>query len=174
MEVTIIDPSVKKLDLEDQDVLARLLEIEHETFRVHGPLYDISAWGREQFLLPLERKLDFSLLICLSEVVGFSIAYEFRGGWAHISRVAIEPAVAGRGLGKELLTAQLAKLREAGCKTCSIDVRMDNVAATRLYRKLGFERMRDAALIGYVNERGRDPEEYLSTEPSHSAFQLYL
>jgi mycothiol synthase len=52
--------------------------------------------------------------------------------------IGVAPEAAGRGLGRALITAGLARLRERGCTAAELYVEADNTAAVGLYRSLGF------------------------------------
>jgi len=71
-------------------------------------------------------------------VIGFG-QYYLRAGRCHVSRLAVSPALRGRGWGSRLLCA-LIELGSAalGVDQCSLFVAADNHPAARLYRRLGF------------------------------------
>jgi mycothiol synthase len=52
--------------------------------------------------------------------------------------VGVSPDHQGRGVGRRLVTAGLARLAERGITTASLYVEADNTAAVRLYRSFGF------------------------------------
>jgi mycothiol synthase len=52
--------------------------------------------------------------------------------------VGVHPDAAGRGVGRRLMLAGLARLRERGCRTADLYVEADSAAAVTLYRSLGF------------------------------------
>jgi mycothiol synthase len=52
--------------------------------------------------------------------------------------IGVDPAASGHGLGRRLMNAGLARLRERGCTAASLYVEADNMAAVGLYRSLGF------------------------------------
>jgi ribosomal-protein-alanine N-acetyltransferase len=55
-----------------------------------------------------------------------------------IHNIAVRPALQGRGLGRLLLTAVLARARDDGARRCFLEVRASNLAARALYDRLGF------------------------------------
>ena len=59
-------------------------------------------------------------------------------GDAYISRVAVDRARRGLGMGKRLLQATLAALRDEGFSRVRLDVSDDNAAAIALYESAGF------------------------------------
>jgi mycothiol synthase len=52
--------------------------------------------------------------------------------------LGVDPAVAGRGLGRALMIAGLRRLRARGCRTAALYVEADSEGAVHLYRSLGF------------------------------------
>jgi len=52
--------------------------------------------------------------------------------------LGVDDAAAGRGLGRSLMLAGLARLRERGCTVAALYVDEENARAVRLYRSLGF------------------------------------
>ena len=70
----------------------------------------------------------------------------FCGFWlmgeeAHLNVIAISPAQRGRGLGRYLLYRAVAECRGAGVRWLTLEVRSDNQAAFKLYKKFGFARV---------------------------------
>jgi [ribosomal protein S18]-alanine N-acetyltransferase len=64
----------------------------------------------------------------------------FRSGSkrARIYSLAVDPAVRGQGIAAALLVAAEEAARGRGCKQLTLEVRLDNVVARRLYEKAGF------------------------------------
>jgi ribosomal-protein-alanine N-acetyltransferase len=56
----------------------------------------------------------------------------------HINNVAVRPRFRGRGFGTALLQHVLAEARQEGARRATLEVRASNVAARRLYERLGF------------------------------------
>ena len=61
------------------------------------------------------------------------------GAEMHIVTIAVLPAWRGRAIGEWLLLALLALGREEGAHTATLEVRVSNEIALRLYRRAGFE-----------------------------------
>ncbi len=59
----------------------------------------------------------------------------------HICTLAVRPAWRGRGLGELLLVSLIEKALQEGAEVMTLEVRVSNVAAQRLYAKYGFERV---------------------------------
>lgn len=57
---------------------------------------------------------------------------------AHITTVAVDPPVRRQGIATRLLVELLREARARGAVSATLEVRTDNVAAQRLYARLGF------------------------------------
>jgi ribosomal-protein-alanine N-acetyltransferase len=73
----------------------------------------------------------------LEQVVGYT------GMWlmvdqAHITTVAVDPPYRGEGVGELLLVALLERTLELGAETATLECRVSNTIAQRLYRKYTF------------------------------------
>ena len=71
---------------------------------------------------------------------GFVLA-RAAGGEAEILTLAVAPAARGRGLGRRLLQAAIARARELGAETMFLEVGTENPAALALYARLGFAKV---------------------------------
>ncbi len=72
---------------------------------------------------------------------------------AHIGTLAVHPAWRGQGLGEQLLVALLHDAIERGAILATLEVRMSNHVAQRLYRKYAFE------VVGRRKQYYRDNKE---------------
>lgn len=59
----------------------------------------------------------------------------------YLSRLAVDPAMTGRGLGRRLLTEALVTTRELGLERCVLDVADTNARAVALYEQNGFHQI---------------------------------
>ena len=57
---------------------------------------------------------------------------------AHVTTFAVDPAWRRRGVGERLLIAVLDLAMERGAREATLEVRLSNLAARRLYEKYGF------------------------------------
>ncbi len=62
------------------------------------------------------------------------------GARAHLARLAVNPAVQGRGVGRALLSDLFAKLARYGIPTLTVNTQSDNHASLNLYQRMGFVR----------------------------------
>jgi [ribosomal protein S18]-alanine N-acetyltransferase len=75
------------------------------------------------------------------DVVGWAaglVGLEGREKSGRVFSLAVHPSRRGLQLGGRLLDRMLELLRSRGCSTVYLEVREDNVAAIRLYRRFGF------------------------------------
>lgn len=84
------------------------------------------------------------------ELVGICLVTR-RGGAARIGAFGCTPAYRGRGIGRALMERAMRHIEAAGARRVTLEVLAQNVAAVRLYERLGFRRTR--ALVGYRWER---------------------
>lgn len=71
------------------------------------------------------------------QLVGY-VGYWFIIDEAHISTIAVHPQWRGMGVGEKLLLAALDDALTVGATEASLEVRISNEVAQRLYRKYGF------------------------------------
>ena len=155
--------------------MEEVLALEEGVYQAFGKQYDTSAWSAKEFIHVLPKKEELSLAVEIDGLLkGFSIAYQFEPGSCHISRVAIDPQLTGKGLGHEMLTEQLVNMRDLQADFCTIDLTLANQGAKRFYERLGFTRIEGEQLKAYVLRKNRSEQEYLGNTPSHCAMQITL
>lgn len=72
-------------------------------------------------------------------IVGNAVVlYRRRSASARIYSLVVDPACQGRGIARALLEAAEQAAAAKGCITMRLEVRADNGAAIRLYRKTGY------------------------------------
>jgi len=112
--------------------LSAIQRIERLSFRDPYPPYYTKAL--------LESLADISLVAEINkEVIGYifsRIEHKERG---HIVSIAVDPRWRHRGVGKALLLEAMKLLKDAGCKSVYLEVRVSNHVAINLYRSLGFK-----------------------------------
>lgn len=114
------------------DILA-VCRIEKEAFSEPG-----RAWTEGMFLSELS---DPSKYYFAGTENGAVMAY---GGFAHIldeahiMNIAVAEAYRGRGFGRQILTALIQKAAELGAAAMTLEVRVNNAPAIRLYESAGF------------------------------------
>jgi ribosomal-protein-alanine N-acetyltransferase len=120
---------IRPMELADVDAV---LKVEKASFA--------TPWSREAFVTEVGDN-DLARYL-VAEVDGQIVGYA--GMWlildeAHITNVALLPSFRGRGLGSKLMEklCELAKI--AGARRMTLEVRPSNLAAQRLYGRMGFE-----------------------------------
>ncbi len=78
------------------------------------------------------------LLTHRGEMLGTIQGVGERGGIGAIQNVGVIPAYRGRGLGTALVLKTLHAFRDGGLALGRLEVTADNLAAVKLYRRLGF------------------------------------
>lgn len=116
------------MTLEDID---RVLEIEFQSFTL--------PWSRAAFETELTKNhfSKYVVLILEGTIVGYG------GMWmivdeAHVTNIAIDPQVRGKHLGEALLHRMMVLAISLGAQRMTLEVRVSNKVAQRLYEKMGF------------------------------------
>lgn len=73
---------------------------------------------------------------------------------AHVTNIAVDPAVQRRGIASHLLVALLDTAREIGARAATLEVRTGNHGAQRLYSGFGFAPV--GVRPGYYTDSGED------------------
>ncbi|MCE5286443.1 MAG: ribosomal protein S18-alanine N-acetyltransferase [Pelosinus sp.] len=116
-----------------------------------------TPWSREAFEAEIhDNELTYYLVVIDTEkkqVIGYA------GMWiivdeAHVTNIAILPDYQGQGLGEKLLKSLMAKAKERGANSMTLEVRRSNSAARGLYAKLGFTQR--GVRPGYYTETHED------------------
>jgi ribosomal-protein-alanine N-acetyltransferase len=88
---------------------------------------ELAVRGTRRYLVALEKGV----------VVGY-LGMMFVADEAHITVVGVDPAQWGRGIATRLLLAALEDAHRAGARDCTLEVRLGNDRAKRLYQRFGF------------------------------------
>ncbi len=96
-------------------------------------------WSRESMEKELEGNDQAHYLVV--EIDGKVVGYA--GFWqvldeGHIMNIAVVPEMRGQGLGEELMRAMLQQGTQLGIIYWTLEVRVSNIAAIKLYEKVGF------------------------------------
>jgi [ribosomal protein S18]-alanine N-acetyltransferase len=116
--------------LKEEDI-DQILKIEELSFA--------TPWTRQSFENELNMN-QFAVYLVLEkegQIVGYC------GMWlivdeAHITNIAVLPEFRGQKLGEAILRMIMEMAKKRGAKTMTLEVRVSNVVAQSLYRKLGF------------------------------------
>lgn len=121
---TLIEP----MDIKD---INKIMFIEHQSYP--------NPWSIYLFLTEIKNNKHAEYLVLRQE--GEIIAYG--GMWvifeeAHITNLAVDPVFRNKGNGDILLKALIQKARDRGTKFISLEVRVSNSYAIKLYKNNGF------------------------------------
>lgn len=114
-----------------------------------------SPWSRGAFLGELTENhfAHYVIMLFQGEAIGYG------GMWviideAHVTNIAVYPKYRGRHYGERLLRRLMAEALAQGARRMTLEVRVSNITAQRLYRKLGFS---EAGLRrGYYTDNHED------------------
>ncbi|MGB9756644.1 MAG: ribosomal protein S18-alanine N-acetyltransferase [Candidatus Bathyarchaeales archaeon] len=130
MSITIEDASIKQLD--------DLYKIEVECFKGE-------AFSKQHIANLLTNYNCISLVAKMDgKIVGFIIGMihiERNVLAGHILTIDVSPSHRRRGIAQKLLQKIEEIFKDRGVKSCRLEVREDNVAALKLYQKLGYTRV---------------------------------
>jgi len=127
--VTAVALEIRRLALDDLD------DVEAIEKRAYG-----TPWSRSMFASELAKPAS----ICLGafegdRLVGYVINSRYVDAW-HVMNVAVSPSHQRRGIATQLLEHLFELTRDDERRGYTLEVRMSNADAIRLYEKLGFER----------------------------------
>ncbi len=116
--------------------LDAVLRIERASFTTPWPAY---AYHQE---IETNRLAHYIVARAGDEIVGDQIV-GFAGMWmmvdqAHITTFAVDPKWRRKGIGAQMVRALLEMARPLGARQATLEVRLSNLAARRLYEKFGF------------------------------------
>jgi ribosomal-protein-alanine N-acetyltransferase len=126
--VTAVAVEIRRLELGDLNAIE---SIEQRAYR--------TPWSRSMFASELAKPTS----ICLgafegSELVGYIVNSRYVDAW-HVMNVAVDPDRQRRGIATALLEHLFDLTREDERRGYTLEVRVSNEDAIRLYEKLGFE-----------------------------------
>ena len=99
-----------------------------------------------------------------SNIAGY-LGVWFQGNEAHITEIAVRETLRGQGIGELLLIGSLRAALEYGSSTVTLEARVSNFVAHRLYEKYGFKSA--GVRKGYYADN-REDAVIMTTNPIHS------
>ena len=99
-----------------------------------------------------------------SDIAGY-LGVWFQGNEAHITEIAVRETLRGQGIGELLLIGSLRAALEYGSSVVTLEVRVSNFVAHRLYEKYGFNSA--GVRKGYYADN-REDAVIMTTSPIHS------
>ncbi len=134
---------------------------------VHGPgpvARDPSLWNRVvktvQGVVGREEETSSSN----SNIMGY-VGLWFQGNEAHITEIAVREVLRGHGIGELLLIATVKAAVEHGSSVVTLEVRVSNFIAQRMYEKYGFKTA--GIRKGYYSDN-REDAVIMTTSPVHT------
>ena len=113
------------------DDISAILEIENKTNQM--------PWTEAQFISSMEVGHFAVVLHEKNNIQGFAI-YSPIVPESHLLNIAIDPAHQGKGLGDKLLQQVIFQNKTMGVQVISLEVRVSNLTAIKLYEKRGFSK----------------------------------
>ena len=135
---------IRRMVSEDVDAVTA---IEQATFAM--------PWSRESFVREMEKNVAARYLV--AERNGRVIGYA--GAWvildeSHITNIAVAEAERGKGVGRALVEALMRYISNLGAAYATLEVRVSNLRAQRLYESVGFVRV--GKRKRYYEDNGED------------------
>ena len=127
--MTAVAIDIRRLALADLDEIE---EIERRAYP--------TPWSRSMFASELAKPTSICLGAFEGErLVGYIVNSRYVDAW-HVMNVAVDPDYQGRGIATRLLERLFELTADDDRRGYTLEVRVSNVDAIRLYEKLGFER----------------------------------
>ena len=118
------------------DDLDQILAIEQASFS--------APWSRESMQQELVNDQAHYFVACTKEdqknVLGYAGYWQIMDE-GHIMNIAVRKDTRCKGIGKELMEAMLSSGDEMGILYWTLEVRVSNLSALRLYEKIGFHQL---------------------------------
>lgn len=133
MQVKLRPIEVRGLELSDLDAI---MEIEPRAYGSHH-------WSRQSFISELTNASGRYLGAFSTEeglLLGYT-GYWLIGDEAHITTLAVHPDCRRERIGERLLVSNVVDARENGALWLTLEVRVSNEAAQKLYFKYGFRNL---------------------------------
>ncbi len=126
--MTAVALDIRRLDISD---LRAIVQIEQRAYP--------TPWSRSMFASELAKPTS----ICLGafegeELVGYVVNSRYVDAW-HVMNVAVDPDRRRRGVATTLLQHLFDLTRDDERRGYTLEVRLSNTGAIRLYERLGFE-----------------------------------
>ncbi|MDO4902654.1 MAG: ribosomal protein S18-alanine N-acetyltransferase [Limosilactobacillus sp.] len=121
--------------------------------RIYGEL----PWSPTTFRLELSRHIDRVYIVMEHEekIVGFmGLGADWFLRDLHITNIGVDPEWQNRGIGTYLISAGFSYAKANEMKSMSLEVRVNNDRARRLYERMGFETSRTRK--GYYRDNHED------------------
>ncbi|WP_180134910.1 GNAT family N-acetyltransferase [Acinetobacter sp. YH12070] len=117
------------------------VELIEQELEINPNFLEFSNEGKENYFLKIDQNAEFLKHYCDENLAGFIACYcnNYESRRAFISLVLIDKLYRGKGISKKIFSQLFTLLKEKDFKSCSLEVRRDNVNALNLYKSLGFK-----------------------------------
>jgi ribosomal protein S18 acetylase RimI-like enzyme len=135
----------------DTEVLPRVLEILYAAFTLHDGRVDPPSGVHRETVAALAARFPAETLL-LAEVDGGiagCIWCEPQGDDVYVGRLAVDPELHGRGVGRALLLASIDWARTRGAARVTLSVRRELVENIAFFERHGFRIVREQSHPGY-------------------------
>lgn len=131
MEKTVLE-RIKIEPMKEGD-LPEVMAIERDSFP--------SPWSESSFLYELRKNKEVASLKVarLDDILLGYVCYWVLFKEVHIMNLAVHKDFRRQGIGEALIRTALKEARDKGGERATLEVRASNIAAIRLYEKLGFK-----------------------------------
>lgn len=131
------------LTINDEDYFVARAQITDvpEILSVERAVYGSTPWNESAFVQEIRRKNDRLYLVVRKNdvLLGFAgCSFDRQHNEAHITNIAVSPHYQSRGIGRYLIQYLLQVAADCDMNEMSLEVRVSNENAQRLYRKMGF------------------------------------
>ena len=110
--------------------LDKVAEMEKEVFSM--------PWSKESFRDSLSQSYSYFFVAQEGTILGYCGIHNL-GGDGEITNVAVDKTVRGRGIATKMLLYAMEEMIKEGVEAFTLEVRVSNEPAIKLYEKLGFE-----------------------------------
>lgn len=124
---------------------------------------DASLWAR--MLTGVKSAFGFSTYDEGDDLAGY-VGIWLQGDQAHITEIAVREELRGRGIGELLIIGTLRVAYEQGLTEVTLEARVSNFVAQRLYDKYGFN---EAGIRKNYYADNREDAVIMTTDPIHTA-----
>jgi len=124
------------MNIEIRALESRDLDAVEEIERASYP----TPWSRSMFAAELQKPSSLAIGACheSGELVGYAIVSRYVDAW-HLMNIAVVPEFRRRGIAQALLERLFEATATDPRRGYTLEVRVSNVQAIRLYERLGFE-----------------------------------
>ena len=97
-----------------------------------------TPWSKQSFEESLMQTYSHFYVAVYEEVVGYCGIHNL-GGDGEVTNVAVDENYRGKGIAHEMLSYAMEDASKKGVEAFTLEVRVSNIPAIKLYEKLGFE-----------------------------------